>query len=245
MRASTWRSSSSSSRCGSRRRGPCARARDHLLDTLSRVLALSRRELLVLVCGVRALAARRHAADLRVRRDSVLLLPAIALVRPRRLVRERVPVLLRSEHRPRRGLPRDVPRAAHRCRSPAELRDDRQRAPVEPVLRRRRPGDAGRGRARRRVLAALCGGGRATARPSTALSRSSSRSRRRAASRVRASSPASSSGSARRCSSTCTSRRPTRTHARRSPSRCSSRSGCRCASAGAWAAPSRSACPER
>ena len=91
---------------------------------------------------VRALAARGDAADLRVRRDSVLFLPAVALVRPRRVVRERVPVLLRSGHRPRRRLPRDVPRAVHRGRTPAQLRDDRQRDPVEPVLRRRRSADA-------------------------------------------------------------------------------------------------------
>ena len=61
--------------------------------------------------GVRRVAAGGHAAALFVRRDPVLLLPAIALVRPRRVVRERVPVLLRSRDRAVGRVSRDVPRA--------------------------------------------------------------------------------------------------------------------------------------
>ena len=73
--------------------------------------ARRRRELVVLVAAVPALAAGGDAAALFVRRDPVLLVPPIALVRPRRLVRERVSVLLRSRHRAVGRLPRDVPRA--------------------------------------------------------------------------------------------------------------------------------------
>ena len=48
---------------------------------------------------VPALAAGGDAADLLVRRDPVLRLPALAVVRPRPVVRERVPVFLRSRDR--------------------------------------------------------------------------------------------------------------------------------------------------
>ena len=46
-------------------------------------------------------AARRHAADLRLRRGAVLRVPAVAVVRSRRLVRQRVPALLRRTARTR------------------------------------------------------------------------------------------------------------------------------------------------
>ena len=55
-------------------------------------------------------------------------------------------LFLRSQHRPRRRLPRDVSRAAHRRRTAAELRHGRLCDPVEPVLRDWRTAGAALGR---------------------------------------------------------------------------------------------------
>ena len=109
---------------------------------------------------VPALAAGGHAADLFVRRDPVLRLPAIDLVRPRPVVRERVPVLLRSRDREVGRVPRDVPRADDGHGAADQFRDGRLRDPVVAVLprrRRRRARDRGAGG---RVLEAVRRGGR-------------------------------------------------------------------------------------
>ena len=119
------------------------------------------------------LAAGRHHAHLRVRRGAVLRLPAVALVRSRRVVRERVPAFLRCRHRRGAGLSRDLPRAHDRNRPAHQLRHDRLRAAVGAVLRGRRrrgaqvakPADGGV--AVRRLLAAVRRGGRRTRRRST------------------------------------------------------------------------------
>ena len=223
-----------------------ATGRDHLLDTLSRVLALSRRELLVLVCAfvlsLPAVTPRIYASD-EIQYFSYL--RSLWFDHDVSFENEYQYFFDRNIGRGE-GLSRDVSRAVHRCRTAAELRHDRQRAVVEPVLRRCRSGDARHGRARRMASRVPMWPRSPTVRHSTgfvAILLSIAAARRLAGpglARRR-----SSSGSARRCSSTCTCRRPTRTPARRLPSRCSSRSGCTCASAGPSAAPSRSACPAR
>ena len=72
---------------------------------------LSRRELALLPAVCLSLPAVTGAALL-VGRGRVFFLPPLAVVRPRRLVRERVSVLLRPPDRAVRGLPPHVPRAA-------------------------------------------------------------------------------------------------------------------------------------
>ncbi|MCK7518721.1 MAG: CPBP family intramembrane metalloprotease [Ignavibacteriales bacterium] len=97
------------------------------------------RALLVVAADRRADAARRHAADLRLRRGAVCRLPAVAVVRPRRLVRERVPAVLRE--RARRATRCSPPRSSSR---PTETGLRRNfgtigsRAAVGAVLRGRR-----------------------------------------------------------------------------------------------------------
>ena len=95
---------------------------------------------------VSAVAAGRDDADLFVRRDPVLRLPALALVRPRPVVRERYQVLLRSRDREVGRVPRDVPGADDGDGAADQLRDGRLRDPVVAVLpgRRRRGARTGR-----------------------------------------------------------------------------------------------------
>ena len=196
--ASTWRSSSSSWRCSN----PFARYPFTRADAVETRAAGAR-------LRVRALAARRHAADLRVRRDSVFLLPAIALVRPRRLVRERVPVFFDRGHRPRRGLPRDLPRAVRPSRTPDHFATIGSAILWSPfyaaadLLTRIVGRDAADGFSRPYVAAVAYG---SAFYGFVAILLSIAAARRIAGPGPLA--PASSSGSARRCSSTCTSSPP-------------------------------------
>ena len=80
----------------------------NLIEVIGFGLTDMRRQLAVLAARLRRHAAADHAAHLRLGRGAVLRLPAIALVRSRRLVRERVPAFLRRRHRAQPGVPRDV-----------------------------------------------------------------------------------------------------------------------------------------
>ena len=119
----------------------------------------------LLLLVVPRLASRRHHAHLRVRRGPVLRLPAVALVRSRRLVRERVPAFLRRRHRALAEFPRDLPRTDDGNRAAHQLCDHRVRALVGAVLRGGRCGRADCQPARRparprRLFASLRRGGR-------------------------------------------------------------------------------------
>ena len=202
MRASTWRSSSSSWRCSSG--------------------SLDRTERLEIICsipfhecwrcrdvscprsrGICPHAARCHPADLRVRRN-----PGFSYLRswlrPRCRVRERVPSLLRPEHGREKGSS-DIPRRSKRGRAATELCPDWKRTAVEPVLRGR-----GRHGPAPMVGAPATGTARRTSRrslwdqPSTAPPPCCSRSPLLGAWLGRAPPRRSGCGSGRRCSSTCT-----------------------------------------
>ena len=112
---------------------------------------------------VRPGLAGRYAASLRGGRGGLLRQPPVVLVRPRRLLRQRVPLLLRPWHCGRLDVLRELPGTGNADRSALQLLDDRLRNPLVAVLRGGRrhdtdPAGVRVGRTGRRLFAAIPAG---------------------------------------------------------------------------------------